>query len=77
MHRTLSIRQEAILGFISIHLSEYPFAPTVREIQSGLHISSPSVVEYNLNILERQGYIKTWPGRARAIEVLKLHEGGG
>ena len=77
MHRALSARQEAILGFISGYRSEYPFAPTVRDIQEGLGVSSTSVVEYNLNILERRGYIRTWPGQARAIEVLKLHSEGG
>ncbi len=60
---TLSARQEAILRFITKFLEENAYPPSIRDIGGAVGISSTSVVNYNLNILEREGYI------ARAREV--------
>lgn len=54
---SLSSRQEAILGFISEFLGENGYPPTIRDIGAAVGISSTSVVNYNLNILEREGYL--------------------
>lgn len=53
----LSARQEAILGFISEFLQENGYPPTIRDIGAAVSISSTSVVNYNLNVLEREGHI--------------------
>jgi repressor LexA len=53
----LSLRQEAILGFIGEFLQENGYPPTIRDIGSAVGISSTSVVNYNLNVLEREGHI--------------------
>ena len=44
--------------------------PTVRDIQRGCEISSTSVVDYNLRLLERYGYLKRRSEIARGIELL-------
>lgn len=44
--------------------------PTHRELAERLHISSTSVVAYNLGLLEKKGLIETDPLKARAIRVL-------
>ena len=53
----LSERQGNILSFLEdfTHENEYP--PTIREIGAAVGISSTSVVNYNLNVLEKKGYI--------------------
>jgi len=54
---SLSARQEAILRLITKFLEENGYPPSIRDIGSAVGISSTSVVNYNLNILEREGYI--------------------
>ncbi len=54
-----------VLNFIA----SSPHPPTVREIQKALNISSPSMVEYYLKMLEEEGLIKREKGRARAIFI--------
>jgi repressor LexA len=70
MKKKLSHRQERILEFISQFLDEHPFPPTVRDIQAGCDISSTSVVDYNLQILQREGYLHREAEVSRGIELL-------
>ena len=44
--------------------------PTVRDIQKACEISSTSVVDYNLRLLDRDGYLNRRPDVARGIELL-------
>jgi repressor LexA len=53
----LSDRQEAMLGFITSFIDENGYPPTIREIGKACGISSTSVVNYNLNKLEREGLL--------------------
>jgi repressor LexA len=55
---SLSARQQKILNFIRHFLEKQSFPPTVRDIVHGCGISSTSVADYNLAILEREGYLK-------------------
>lgn len=66
----LSPRQEGMLKFIRDFLDEHQYPPTVRDIQRGCKISSTSVVDYNLHILQRDGYIRRFPEVSRGIEIL-------
>ncbi len=67
----LTARQEQVLAFIreSIRTNGYP--PTVREICSALHLSSPSTVHAHLANLERQGLIKRDPAKPRALDIVR------
>ena len=56
--KKLSDKQKRIIGYIERFLSEKGYPPSIRDIQSGCKISSTSVVDYNLNILEREGYLE-------------------
>jgi len=58
MEKKLSQKQTRILGFIRDFLDDHQFPPTVRDIQAGCQISSTSVVDYNLRILQREGYLR-------------------
>jgi len=68
--RELSARQQKIMGFIQRFWGDRHYPPTVRDIVSGCNISSTSVVDYNLDILEREGYIRRHAGISRGIELL-------
>jgi repressor LexA len=68
--KKLSERQGGILKYIGDFLDEHGYPPTVRDIQYACSISSTSVVDYNLRILEREGRIRRFPDISRGIEVL-------
>jgi len=53
----LSDRQRNILRFIKAFLLDNGYPPTIREICRGANISSTSVVNYNLDALQRAGHI--------------------
>jgi repressor LexA len=60
-----------ILNFIRNFLGKRGYAPTVRDIARGCNISTPSVVQYHLNTLERQGYIRRDPEVFRSIQLVE------
>jgi repressor LexA len=66
----LSARQQKIVDFIRRFWKDYHYPPTIRDIVNGCDISSTSVVDYNLAILEREGYIKRHSGISRGIELV-------
>ena len=68
--KNLRPRQQQILDFIEQFLDENGIPPTVRDIQRGCSISSTSVVDYNLRLMERDGYLKRRSEVARGIELL-------
>ena len=53
----LSERQSDIIEFIGKFSRDKGYPPTIRQIGEAVSISSTSVVNYNLNKLEREGYI--------------------
>ena len=61
MAKQLSARQQAILDFIGDYLDKHQYPPTIRDIQNGCDISSTSVVDYNLRILQREGHLSASP----------------
>ncbi len=66
----LSSKQQHIIDFIRSFVVDRSYPPTIRDIVSGCGISSTSVVSYNLNILDREGYIRRHPEVSRGIELL-------
>lgn len=68
--KTLSHRQQAILDFIGSFLDENDYPPTIRDIQQELGISSTSVVDYNLKVLEERDCIRRNRNISRGIEVV-------
>ena len=68
--KVLSSKQQSILDFIHRFLVDRGYPPTVRDIVTGCGISSTSVVDYNLNILETGGYIRRHREVSRGIELL-------
>ena len=68
--KQLLSKQQHIIGFIRQFLTDRGYPPTIRDIVSGCGISSTSVVDYHLNILEKRGYIHRHREVSRGIELL-------
>jgi len=68
--KNLSPKQQTIIDFIRQFLVDRGYPPTIRDIQASCSISSTSVVDYNLNILEQEGYLRRDPEVSRGIELL-------
>ena len=68
--KPLSRRQQAILDFIGAFLDENDYPPTIRDIQHELGISSTSVVDYNLKVLEERNLIRRNRNISRGIELV-------
>ena len=66
----LSPKQQHIIDFMRRFLVDMGYPPTIRDIQGGCGISSTSVVDYNLNILEEEGHIRRHHEVSRGIELL-------
>lgn len=63
-------KQQDIIDFIRQFLVDRGYPPTMRDIVSGCGVSSTSVVDYNLNRLEKEGYIRRHREVSRGIELL-------
>jgi len=68
--KVLSPKQERMLAFIRQFMGERGYPPTVRDIVRGCALSSTSVVDYNLTLLERGGYVKRDREVSRGIELV-------
>jgi repressor LexA len=68
--KDLSRRQRAILHFIETFLDDNEYPPTIRDIQRDLGISSTSVVDYNLKVLENRNLIRRNKNISRGIELV-------
>jgi repressor LexA len=68
--RSLSVRQQQMLQFIREFLHRHGYPPSIRDIAQAVGISSTSVVDYNLRVLERDGYIRRARDVSRGLELL-------
>ncbi len=73
--KELTRRQRAILTFIERFLDENDYPPTIRDIQRELDVSSTSVVDYNLKVLETRNLIRRNRNISRGIEVVGRNSG--
>lgn len=68
--RGLSERQQRILSFIRSFVEERGYPPAIRDMVKGCGLSSTSVADYNLKVLEKQGYIHRAHEVSRGIELV-------
>ncbi|MHC4570346.1 MAG: LexA family protein, partial [Planctomycetota bacterium] len=59
------------MEFVVEYLSERGFPPTLREIGDGTGLSNISAVRGHVMALEKKGYIRKDPDKARSIRVLR------
>ncbi len=67
--KELSPKQKAILKYVQGFIERKGFPPSVRDIQAACKISSTSVVDYNLGLLERGGFLRRATEVARGITL--------
>ncbi|HEY6041555.1 MAG TPA: transcriptional repressor LexA [Anaerolineae bacterium] len=72
----LSERQQQILAFIHRYERDKHRPPTIREIGAAVGISSTSVVNYNLNILQREGLIAREKEVSRGLRLTRTQGNG-
>ena len=65
----LSARQRDILNYIEEFVDQNRYPPAIRQIQEKLHISSTSVVAYNLKALEAKGLLQRVGKVSRGITI--------
>jgi len=75
--KVLSSKQEQINNFIHRFWEDRGYPPTIRDIVTGCGISSTSVVDYNLDILEKKGYIRRHREVSRGIELVTRSPASG
>ena len=68
--KKLSDRQKNILKYIEAYVDERGYPPSIREIGDRVGISSTSVVDYNLKVLERDGYLRRDREVSRGLELV-------
>jgi repressor LexA len=68
--KKLSDRQKNILKYIEAYVDERGYPPSIREIGDRVGISSTSVVDYNLRVLEREGHIRRDREVSRGLELV-------
>jgi len=68
----LSPKQQRILDCIRESVQKKGRPPTIREIGEVVKISSTSVVNYNLNILQEKGYIRRDREVSRGVKLVEL-----
>lgn len=74
MNNNLTKKQEETLQFIKKFLVAHGYAPSVREICSGMNLSSPATVHTHLKELEAKGVIRKEASKFRTIELLVDNE---
>lgn len=72
--RPRSDKPARILAFLRDYVREHGYPPSVRDVVKGCKLSSTSVADYNLRILERQGHISRASERARSIVLAEPPE---
>ena len=72
----LTKKQHELLCFINERLDASGISPSFEEMKDALDLKSKSGVHRLISALEERGFIRRLANRARALEVLRLPEGG-
>lgn len=67
----LTKRQQEVLTGIRVIFQETGYPPTVRELGERLGLRSSCTVQRHLEALERKGFIRRNPTKARTIEIMR------
>ena len=65
----VSDKQKNILNFINIFVEKNGYAPSVREICTGVGLKSTSTVQYHIEKLINSGYLQKNYKKSRALTV--------
>lgn len=74
MKEELTNKQKETLTFIKKFKAKKGYSPSVREICSGLGLSSPATVFVHIKKLEEKGYVRQTNSKFRTLEILVDNE---
>lgn len=66
----LTSRQQEVLTFVTRHLREHGYPPTLREISRHIGTSGTISAQRHLEALERKGFVRRRAGSSRGIELV-------
>jgi repressor LexA len=66
----LTDKQQRILDFIRDFIAREKYPPSYEEIRVALGMSSKSLVDYHLGVLEKKNLITHEPGLTRTLKVV-------
>jgi len=69
----LSEKQKKILDYVTAHITDKGFAPSIREICQAMGFASPRAAQKHLETLEAAGYLSR-ESKARGIKVFALEK---
>jgi len=72
--KPLTEKQNNVLNYIKKYIATHGYPPSIREIGSGLGLSSPATVHTYLKKLKKAGYIRVDENKFRALEILVDNE---
>jgi repressor LexA len=72
----LTPKQKELLLYIHERLQDTGVPPSFDEMKEALDLRSKSGIHRLITALEERGFIRRLPHRARALEIVKLPEGG-
>jgi repressor LexA len=67
---TLTKRQKEIVDYLDDYIAEHGYAPTLEEIGTRFHLSSPATVHKHLTNLEAKGLVRRKWNHSRALELV-------
>jgi len=67
--KQLTKRQSQILNYVKTYLEKHEYAPSFREIASGLKLSSIATISDHIQNLKEKGYLTSTKNLARSIQL--------
>jgi repressor LexA len=71
---TLTVRQRAVLDAIRASVTDRGYPPSMQEVAETVGLASTGSVAYQLEELQRKGFIARVPRQPRAISILDPSE---
>jgi repressor LexA len=68
--KTLTVRQQEVLDFISSYIDGHAYPPTIREIAERFSISVKGAYDH-VKALEKKGFLRLGENRSRALELVR------
>ena len=74
MKNKLTKKQAEVLVYIKKYIVKYGYPPSVREICTGLGLSSPATIHTHIKQLELKGFISKTKSKFRTLEIVGVNE---
>ncbi len=71
VRKNLTVKQKAILDFVSNFKKKNGYAPSYREIAEEFGLSSAATIHQHIQTLQQKGYLTLEGGEARSLKVVE------